>query len=58
MVKSVKLKRKQETQPITKSESTNTEGLKLPSFLPSRFKWVIAVLALCVGGLLWQSAYI
>lgn len=58
MVKSVKLKRKQETQPITKSESTNTEGLKLPSFLPSRFKWVIAVLALCVAGLLWQSAYI
>ncbi|QLB40118.1 MULTISPECIES: penicillin-binding transpeptidase domain-containing protein [Mannheimia] len=57
MVKSVKLKRKQETR-VKKSEPQKTESKKLPSFLPGRF-WVVAFfMILMVAGLLAQTAYI
>lgn len=57
MVKSVKLKRKQEA-PVTKTESPKVEGKKLPSFLPIRFGLVALFMAVMVIGLLAQAAYI
>ncbi|GAB1667245.1 hypothetical protein Mh1961_04650 [Mannheimia haemolytica] len=57
MVKSVKLKRKQEA-PVAKAEPQQAEGKKTPSFLPTRFRVVVFFMLLMVGGLLAQTAYI
>lgn len=57
MVKSVKLKRKQEI-PVTKSEPQKAESKKSPSFLPGRFGVVAFFMILMVTGLLAQTAYI
>ncbi|HHW7579434.1 TPA: penicillin-binding transpeptidase domain-containing protein [Mannheimia haemolytica] len=57
MVKSVKLKRKQEA-PVAKTESPKVEGKKTPSFLPARFRVVAFFMLLMVSALLAQTAYI
>ncbi|HGO5856038.1 TPA: penicillin-binding transpeptidase domain-containing protein [Mannheimia haemolytica] len=57
MVKSVKLKRKQEA-PVAKTESSKVEGKKTPSFLPARFRVVAFLMLLMVSALLAQTAYI
>ncbi|HDZ3538677.1 TPA: cell division protein FtsI [Mannheimia haemolytica] len=57
MVKSVKLKRKQEA-PVAKAEPQQAEGKKTPSFLPTRFRVVVFFMLLMVGGLLAQTSYI
>ncbi|GAB1672996.1 penicillin-binding transpeptidase domain-containing protein [Mannheimia haemolytica] len=57
MVKSVKLKRKQEA-PVAKAEPQQAKGKKTPSFLPTRFRVVVFFMLLMVGGLLAQTAYI
>ncbi|HDV7284778.1 TPA: cell division protein FtsI [Mannheimia haemolytica] len=57
MVKSVKLKRKQEA-PVAKTESPKVEGKKTPSFFPARFRVVAFFMLLMVSALLAQTAYI